>query len=131
MPDTITAFVEARISEMVIMASARPPTWDDFEPDNAKEVYDEQWHTNMCGWRTGEGLLSECICDVPARVLAQCKAYRAIVELHETVSAAPGRRELTCAECGSVVHPCPTLRALASIWADHPDFNPDWAVQDA
>lgn len=25
--------------------------------------------------------------------------------------------------------PCPTLRALASIWSDHPDYDPSWAPE--
>jgi hypothetical protein len=68
----------------------------------------------------------------PARVLAECGAYRAIVELHVRHDWLPvGRDE--CAECGcaddrSVDWPCPTLRALASVYADHPDYQPEWAL---
>lgn len=81
----------------------------------------------------------------PARVLAQCAAYRSIVELHH-----PDRHlenwywlERKCAECGHIWHKwvpdkkptdigpeqgCPTMRALATIWADHPDFRPEWRL---
>lgn len=29
-----------------------------------------------------------------------------------------------------VLAPCPTLRALVSIWHDHPDFDPSWVVTE-
>lgn len=27
-----------------------------------------------------------------------------------------------------IVAPCDTIRALASVYADHPDYNPEWAL---
>lgn len=81
----------------------------------------------------------------PARALAQVEAMRRIVALH-TPERGPrnpvtdfGVR--TCPLCGPS-HPwnasppfgpdehlreCDTLRALASVYADHPDFDPAWA----
>jgi hypothetical protein len=72
-----------------------------------------------------------------ARVLAQCAAYRTIVELH-----APDRdwQKPPCSTCAAwaemepyeappwVWWPCPTLRALASVYADHPEFEEGWAL---
>jgi hypothetical protein len=73
----------------------------------------------------------------PARVLAECEAKRRIVALHwdieqvvedetadEGLRIAPGGE---CAECHHKTHPCPTLRALTSVYTSHPDYNPDWA----
>lgn len=71
-----------------------------------------------------------------ARVLAECEAKRRIVELH---GAYPTPQAMTygtitaCQECGSVDDspvewPCPTLRHLASIYADHPDFREEWRI---
>lgn len=69
----------------------------------------------------------------PARLLAECAAKRRIVELHQ-----PRQR--------SVAHPRPlgstvervefvgepvydeTLRALASVYADHADYRAEWAL---
>lgn len=72
----------------------------------------------------------------PARVLAQVAALRAVVELH----ANAGERTVwdvepyavdACAACGAdefpVPYPCATLRALASIWKDAPEFDAGWA----
>lgn len=63
----------------------------------------------------------------PARVLAQCAALRRIVEMYEHLGspqtlgdrmAFPSAREAVGA----------TLRALATVHADHPDFDPAWRL---
>jgi hypothetical protein len=56
----------------------------------------------------------------PARVLAQCAAYRRIVELHHEGPAG------SCETCSGEYLPCSTLRALASIYADAPGFREEW-----
>ena len=76
----------------------------------------------------------------PARVLAECTALRAVLEIHAPVEVYR-ERPLACTTCvkadeggdyvidePEAVWPCPTLRALASIWADHPDFDPTWRL---
>jgi hypothetical protein len=64
------------------------------------------------------------------RVLAECAAKRAIVTLHRTVPVAPGRSDTTCSGCGDAFNerPCPTLAHLATVYADHPDYLPEWAI---
>lgn len=70
----------------------------------------------------------------PARVLAETAAKRAILELHggALVPASCCAREM---EGYSVIEwydartdPCPTLRALAAPYAEHPDFKPEWRI---
>jgi hypothetical protein len=72
-----------------------------------------------------------------SRLAAECKAKRAIVEIHETIAAAyPGTTIETdpcCQECSAFgeypgIFPCSTLRAVAAVYADHPDYNPEWTV---
>jgi hypothetical protein len=75
----------------------------------------------------------------PARVLAECRARRAVIELHGLFMA--WGRTPVCRECGPdedvefqvEVHgrgwPCRTLRALALPFKAHPDFSPGW-LQD-
>jgi hypothetical protein len=69
--------------------------------------------------------------------VAECEAKRRIVELHAQRDDAPA-----CSECGGftsttgargIEHagylapwPCPTLRALASVYADHQEFQGAW-----
>jgi hypothetical protein len=94
----------------------------------------------------------------PARVLREVEAKRKILALHkidsepETVhilhhdkkwntgweeTKETGRLSYWCAVCdhdrdyGHIGGPnegCETLRALAAVWSNHPDYNPDWAV---
>ena len=64
----------------------------------------------------------------PARVLAECKAKRAIVGNHD------GERSGTtgdyCSfEDGRFEIPCPELRQLAAVYASHPDYRPAWAPE--
>ena len=58
----------------------------------------------------------------PARVLATCKAHRAIVQFHGSEILG------ICQEYDGDPYPCRTLRALASIYDDHPSFDPRWAL---
>ena len=72
----------------------------------------------------------------PQRLLAECAAKRAILKEHEIDL---GMREPYCDTCAEwwncvlgegppmVKYPCPTISALAAIYADHPDYDPDWA----
>jgi hypothetical protein len=84
----------------------------------------------------------------PARVLREVEAKRQILALHHP---SPGLRHPVtdyhvdiCAACdvpelpqaewehidgfdGSI-YPCDTVRALAAVWSDHPDFDPAWSL---
>ncbi len=91
----------------------------------------------------------------PARVLAECQAKRAIIEWHrnwpvlveEPPIFAPPRGDINAltvavsqqmqwmtqreyiAVFGTEPPPTPILRALAAVYKDHPDYNPDWGTQ--
>lgn len=80
----------------------------------------------------------------PARALAECAAKRAIVGLHGAAhDYADHYRKPTplvvCVECGPHEDvdwrtggqgnfPCSTIRALAAVYADHPDCDTVWRV---
>lgn len=64
----------------------------------------------------------------PARVLAECEAKRRIVAQHR-----PGKEGDTCEMCTSggpdaQGWPCDTVRYLAAVYADHPDYDLDWRL---
>lgn len=62
----------------------------------------------------------------PVRVLAECAAKRRIVEMHRE---GPGGGY--CSRCDrEPVWPCITLRALASVYADHRDYDLAWRDAD-
>lgn len=65
----------------------------------------------------------------PTYVLADLAAKRRIVELHTryepNAHECPGDFSTFAVAEGA---PCPTLRALAQPFADHPDFRPEWKL---
>jgi hypothetical protein len=116
---TVTEFVLARLGE------------DEANlPDETADLHHETW------WRW-------------ERYRDQCAAMRKIVEEHPMTTAEVLPREdgahserygwavldvcETCTSWGQEEHhyeryPCPTIRAVASIWSDHPQFDPDWSA---
>lgn len=58
------------------------------------------------------------------RVLRQVTAMRAILAGHPRVwPGDPG--SVACTRC-VLAWPCPTLRHLAAVWSDHPDYDGSW-----
>lgn len=60
---------------------------------------------------------------------AELRALRAVVQLHQGAADIWGFHG--CLTCGNVADttagfPCPTVRALAAVYADHPDYREDW-----
>lgn len=67
----------------------------------------------------------------PARVLAECEAKRRIMERHNAQPFFDDPESFYCATCNEGIggfHPCPTLRALAAVYADHPDYDQAWSL---
>jgi hypothetical protein len=68
----------------------------------------------------------------PARVLAECAAKRAIIGEHRESRYFTHQGCVVCRTGDGpllpVEYPCPTVRALAAVYADHPDYQSDWAL---
>jgi len=69
----------------------------------------------------------------PHRVLAECAAKRAIIQEHPMMPAGALMTERHCAgyEEEAISRdwwPCPTLRALAIPYAEHPDYRQEWRL---
>lgn len=71
-----------------------------------------------------------------ARALAECAAKRAIIAEHGIDDSATGDWCETCAAWWdyalgegppAIQHPCPTLKAVAAVYKDHPDYQQEWA----
>lgn len=91
-------------------------------------IAEDEAEAEVNGWRLGDWDAA-----LPARVLAECEAKRRIIELHD------GEHE-----CSSLDHTgeidryryildsegCTTMLLLASVYADHADFDPAWRVAD-
>ena len=105
----ITEFLEARIAEDEAEANAAianyaPDEWDN--PTNAGNYYP----ADIAFWER----------QTPTRVLAECAAKRAIIEAH--TEAGP-----VCMPCEHE-WPCATIRAVASVYSDRPDYRQEWAI---
>jgi hypothetical protein len=133
---TLTDFLLARIAEDEAAARATTPG-----PWNADEHSGVLLANGEIPTIVGELDVHDDAAHIarhdPARVLAQCAAYREIVELHrqdEGPIARKGCRSCLTDRSGFADEwepdelPCPTLRALASMWAGHPEFDPEWRL---
>ncbi|HMH90612.1 MAG TPA: DUF6221 family protein [Streptosporangiaceae bacterium] len=149
---SLAAFVTARLDEDEAMARAAPGEhWRAFAEESiaGASVYDEQWvllyperydHDNKLSVKPGatgpqyiERARDEMAAHIarhdPARVLREVTAGRRILELHLPDEDSPDADpdEPRCQRCQESAWPCSTLRALAAIWSDHPDYDPAWA----
>lgn len=63
-----------------------------------------------------------------SRVLAEVAAKRRIVDLHDAPQIIYGTAKWACLQCDSVGEepPCQTLRLLATVWSDNPDYLQEW-----
>lgn len=108
---TITEFLLARIAEDE--ATARKASADWYAVDGGGLRYGE------VGYETTPDLTID-----PVRVLTECEAKRRIVMLHREWEDFGD-----CATCGDVPQvefPCDTIKAVASAFARHSDFDPTW-----
>jgi hypothetical protein len=120
---TLTDFLLARIEEDVV-----------------KRVTMREWHAADCETipAFGSEYSYPCDCGVPERMARECEAKRRIVAEH-----AEGDSEY-CRRCKGedvdiggptvrmypvpIEYPCPTLRALALSYADHPGYRQEWKL---
>lgn len=126
---TLTEFLLARIAEdeAVAEAGGGAPVYPHFG-DTAAEECVEMARSEGCADAGVEYLRRW----PPARVLAECEAKRRIVGEHARTASG------NCVTCdpgdaweGAVPDPCPTLRALATVYAAHPDYRHEWGPDRA
>lgn len=148
---TLTEFLLARIAEDEAVArEAAPGHWSYSGGDSvgAWTLYDSQWSiASMTVYeedvrRTNQPLSNKpgstgpAYVDPdangrhiarhdPARVLAECKAKRYIVDIHSGWHACPDEDAVEDDDATEPA-PCLTLRILAAVHADHPDYRREW-----
>lgn len=155
---TLVEFLIARLAEdEAVAGAATPGPWHhdpvrDDEPGRLEVVLAGETILASTGPSTGPGADAQSAPDAahiarhdPARILREVAVKRRIVELHRSgVAWNPILGD--CVVCafeeqasedsdGEVSYyrssegwPCPTIRALASVYADHPDFDQAWVV---
>jgi hypothetical protein len=66
----------------------------------------------------------------PERVLRECEAKRQVIGRHKPEAFFDAPDDSFCGHCqeggNRGLFPCPDLRTLATIYSDHPDFDPEW-----
>lgn len=113
---TIVEFIEARLAEDEAAARLRAPT-----------VF------------VGTSMTDMRVSEPESRALREVEAKRAILDAHPTADGlSPYERSCgigmsfgcgTCHQDDGIICGygwCPTLRALASVWSDHPDYRQEW-----
>ncbi len=138
---TLTDFLLARIAGDEAVARAALSDGSEQKDDGRWSVSDSWGHDDCLIEGIGITIYDEGGHDAaqaahiarwdPARVLAECEAKRRIVEVHEPMLIdAPTFADqtfavVTCSLCDDA-HPCRTLRHLAAVYADHPDWREEW-----
>lgn len=130
---TLAEFVAARLDEDEAEAKG-PPGWK-LERWTAVKYADKASGRN---WRVDAE--PRCVVDSvaredaqfmarhdPARALREVDAKRAILDLTRKVQEwTHGSAGATAGYAAAVVSDA--LRALAAVWPDHPDYDPEWAA---
>lgn len=108
---TLTEFALARIAED--------------EADIRAYVHPDAQHGTPWHWRSFP------------RLIAEVDAKRWIVASHEEIppgvnvntSGYAPKDSPVCGFCGEAEWPCPTILAIARIYADHPDYDEAWCTR--
>lgn len=134
---TLTEFLLARIAEDEDAAMMSPMrTWEAHIPGTFEPIQIIHKRRDVVAADVEENAARHIARWTPARVLPECEAKRGIVELHQPYDIPQNMRWgsiLACGMCGSVDDspeewPCESVKALAHVYADHPDFDPAWAL---
>lgn len=153
---TITEFLEARIAEDEAKARAAiaPDEMYPYGDRSMKPTPPEGWGADMLGYVGGTWGEHSAQWN-PLRVLAECAAKRSIIKLHEgwpvlmetqpvmervptdrmdvlTFRMSQSINWLTEQEYvkrfGTAPPAAPMIRALAAVYADHPDYQQEWST---
>ena len=131
MSETITDFLLARTAEDEALAQAA-------EISMHGERHTERW--DYTSYVLGAERDSTEAQDMfirefwPARVLAECAAKRAIILEHSELDPCEMDPRFTISRRSGALSganrpmPCTTIRALASAYSDHPDYQLRWAA---
>ncbi|GAA3510375.1 hypothetical protein GCM10022234_00860 [Aeromicrobium panaciterrae] len=102
----------------------------DDEEAAQKTIADFRYEPDDQAWLAGEMSGTPIVAVSAERALAECKAKRAIVELHDETGRS--RAALDDAQgdpdLDAVMGPLrDALRAVAGVYADHRDYQPEWS----
>lgn len=136
---TIDEFLRQRIAEDEATARSCPPwPWRVSTLQDETAAHDEQTYADetvsafdgICvavpfalSARQTRAVRDHLVAHDPARVLAECAAKRAIVAEHHPVDPCDAHDGATMRTAT-----CDTLLHMASVYADHPDYDEAWRL---
>jgi hypothetical protein len=127
---TITEFLEARLSEDEAVARAASammtgPSWED-DGTSVSSGEDTFWVDGLYV-RSPEDVSAHIARHDPARVLAECAAKRRVLETLRSYE--PDTEWGVVRDMGMRGNNAAgAVRALAAVYASHPDYQQEWAV---
>lgn len=158
---TLTEFLLARVEEDEAAANAclTKEALTPYSDDRIPPVKPEEWGDLVDNYLGGP-MGKHCARHDPTRVIAECAAKRAVLDMHRpTVENVEWFDDATgtgtapvCPSCrpkdqtdwnppigmagvrpdgfipSYTLAPCPTLSALAAVYAGHPDYRQEWAL---
>jgi hypothetical protein len=131
---TITEFLEARIAEDEAAARAATPSpWTLYDRGVGWEIPElPEVHDGLTFSKSDAHYVAR---NQPGRALAECAAKRAIIKQAEEATSdryyVIGNACVTSAEIAEAEATDPgelILRALAAVYASHPDYDEEWAL---
>lgn len=114
--DELIAFLSARIDEDQVAA----------ESAAANETWVAWYESTLQAWDFDDAVNEYVLRLTPARMLAEVKAKRRIISECEKLLTT--RKSSSEPDWAADLLADDVLRMLASIYADHPDFEPSWRV---
>lgn len=138
--DALIAFLNARLDEderdahaatgltAADLTEIHEPTW--WQNTEHGRVYAGDWHMVAQASAnhpsvTNTGVLPHIARHDPARTLREVAAKRRILTVHRPYVPEPDQACLGCYG-GIEWETCPVLRAMASVYSDHADYQKEW-----
>ena len=123
---TITEFLEARIEEDEKVANEclLPENLRPYGDPRIPPIKPEAWGDLADNYLGGD-MGRFCKRFTPLRVLAECAAKRAIIELWEDPSDVDGTT--ADVDAGYTMGIEAAVKALAAVYSDHPEYQEEWA----
>lgn len=126
----LAAFLAARLDEdeeIARRAAREGGTWEQEDPERFPgTIMSLGGHVTYDEGAPDENQGPHIARHDPARVLREVAADRVILGEHQEAESG-GYCELCYYGYGGGNWPCPTVRALLTVYSDHPDYDPKWA----
>lgn len=123
MSNELVTFLRARLDEDEAVARRVKSSWRQIG-ETGVIVASEGGRAEECANGNWAGIAEHIVRHDPERVLAEVEAKRQILDQNERYTA---ERRRMMGGWDPQSDDSPILAALATVYADHPDYRPEWA----